>query len=70
MHAADVRCHLDCWLVQACLPRAIETKKYYFSDLLQVQHTAQMVRYCYNKSVCWSGASVSDMHTCRHKFTE
>ena len=24
-HAADVRYHLDCWLVQACLPGAIVT---------------------------------------------
>ena len=23
LHAADVRYHLDCWLVQACLPGAI-----------------------------------------------
>ena len=45
---------------------------YYFSGLLQVQQTAvcQMVGYCYNKYVCRSGASVSDMHACRHKFTE
>ena len=42
---------------------------YYFScllhlqhGLLQVQQTAQMVGYCYNKYVCWSSASVSDMH--------
>ena len=29
-----------------------------------------MVRYCYNKYECWSGASVSDMHACMHKFTD
>ena len=29
-----------------------------------------MVGYCYNKYVCWSGTSVSDIHACRHKFTE
>ena len=23
-----------------------------------------------NKYECWSGASVSDMHACRHKFTD
>ena len=40
------------------------------SGVLQVQQTAQMVGYCYNKYVCWSGASLSDMHACRHKFTE
>ena len=27
-----------------------------------------MVGYCYKE--CWSGARVSDMHACRHKFTE
>ena len=43
---------------------------YYFSGLLQVQQTAQMVGYCYNKYKCWSGASVSDMHACMHKFTD
>ena len=25
MHAADVRYHLDCWLIQACLTGAIVT---------------------------------------------
>ena len=29
-----------------------------------------MVGYCYKKYVCWSGASVSDMQACRHKFAE
>ena len=29
-----------------------------------------MIVYCYNKYECWSGASVSDMHACRHKFTD
>ena len=43
---------------------------YYFSGLLQVQQTAQLVGYCYNKYVCWFGASVSDMHACMHKFTD
>ena len=43
---------------------------FYFSGLLHVQQTAQMVGYCYNKHVCWSGASVSDMQACRHMFTE
>ena len=36
----------------------------------QVQQTAHIVGYCYNKYVCWSGASVSDMHACRNTFTE
>ena len=35
---------------------------------MQVQQTAQMVGYCYNKYECWSCASVSDMHACRRKF--
>ena len=29
-----------------------------------------MVRYCYNNYECWSGASVSDMYACMHKFTD
>ena len=33
-----------------------------------MQQTVEMVGYCYNKYVCWSGASVSDIHACRHKF--
>ena len=45
-------------------------KHYYFSGLLQVQQTAQMVGYCYNKYECWSGASVSDMHACMHMFID
>ena len=43
---------------------------YYYIGLLQVQTTAQMVGYCYNKYECWTGASVSDVHACRHKFTD
>ena len=34
-----------------------------------LQQTAQNVGYCYNKYECWSGASVSDMHSCMHMFT-
>ena len=60
LHAADVRYHLDCWL------GAIATT--ISSILVQVQQTAQMVEYCYNKYECWSGVSVSDMHACRSKF--
>ena len=45
-------------------------KHYYFSGLLQVQKTAQMVGYCYNKYECLSGASVSDVHACMHMFTD
>ena len=52
------------------LARCYCNNQYYFSGLLQVQQTAQMVGYCYNKYVCWSGASVSDMHACMHKFTD
>ena len=43
---------------------------YYYTGLLQVQTTAQMVGYCYNKYECWSVASVSGVHACRHKFTD
>ena len=43
---------------------------YYFSGLLHVQQTAQMVGYSYIKYECWSGASVSDMHACMHMFTD
>ena len=39
-----------------------------YTCLVQVQQTAQMVEYCYNKYGCWCGASVSDMHVCRCKF--
>ena len=35
---------------------------------MQVQQTAHMIGYCYNKNECWSGAIVSDMHDCRCKF--
>ena len=70
LHAADVRYHLDCWLgvtkIQACWSGAIATT--ISSILVQVQQTAQMVGYCYNKYECWSGASVSDIHACRSKF--
>ena len=70
LHAADVRYHLDCWLgvtkIQACWSGAIAT--IISSILVQVQQTAQMVGYCYNKYECWSGASVSDMHAYRSIF--
>ena len=38
------------------------------TSLVQVQQTAQMFGYCYNKYECWSGASVSDTHACRSKL--
>ena len=70
LNAADVRYHLDCWLgvtkIQACWSGAIATT--ISSILVKVQQTAQIVGYCYNKYVCWSGASVSDMHACRSKL--
>ena len=51
LHAADVRYNLDCWLgvtkIQACWSGAIATT--ISSILVQVQQTAQMVGYCYNK---------------------
>ena len=73
LHAADVRYHLDCWLgvtkIQACWSGAIKTTFLLLNtSLAQVQQTAQMVGYCYNKYECWSGASVSDMHAYRSKF--
>ena len=55
------------WYGLAC--RVHCSKHYHFSGLLQVQQTAQIVGYCYKKYECWSGASVLDMHACRHKFT-
>ena len=60
-NAADDSCHLDCLLVPACLPGGIVTT---------ITTTARLVRYCYNKYVCWSEASASDIHAFRHKFTE
>ena len=29
-----------------------------------------MVGYCYANYECWSGASISENHFCRHKFTD
>ena len=52
LHAADVRYHLDCWLVRAYLPGAIVTTI-----------TTSLV-CCMCKYECWPGASVSDMHAC------
>ena len=57
------------WYRPNCRCNSNNNNHYYFAGLLQVQQTAQKVGYCYNKYVCWSGASVSDMHACRHKFT-
>ena len=74
LHAADVRYHLDCWFavtkIQACWSGAIVTtiSSFIHTSLVQVQQTAQMFGYCYNKYECWSGASVSDMHACRSKL--
>ena len=55
LHAADVRYHFNCWLVQACLPGAIVTTITTSLLQVQVQQTAQMVGY--NKYECWSDAS-------------
>ena len=41
---------------------------YYYTSLVQVQQTAQIVGYCYKKYECRSVASVSEMHACRCKF--
>ena len=68
--AADVRYHLDCWSVWACLPGAIVTTITTSLVCCKCKQTAQMVRYCYNKYECCSIASVSDMHACMHKFTD
>ena len=57
------------WYGPACWVQLKQPLHYYFSGLSQVQQTAPMVGYCNNKYECWSGASVSDMHACRHKFT-
>ena len=58
-HAADVCYNLDCWLVLACLPGAIVTSK-----------TTSLICCMCNRQHRWPGANVSDMHTCRHKFTD
>ena len=70
--SACCRCSLQSWLLdgKGLLAWCNCRKHYYFSGLLQVQQTAQMVGYCYNKYEYWSGASVPDMHACRHKFTD
>ena len=70
--SAWCRCSLPSWLLvgMGLLARCYCNNHYYFSGLLQVQHTTQMVGYCYNKYECWSGASVSDMHACMHMFTD
>ena len=63
-------CSLPSWLLvgMRLLAWCNCSNHYYFSGLLQVQQTAQMVGYCYNKYKCWSGASVSDI--CINKFTD
>ena len=68
--SACYRCSLPSRLLvgMGLLARCNCNKHYYFSDLLQVHQTAQMVGYCYNKYECWS--SVSDMHACMHTFTD
>ena len=70
--SAWCRCSLPSWLLvgTGLLARCNCNNHYYFSGLLKVQQTAQMVGYCYKKYLCWSVASVSDMHVRRHKFTE
>ena len=35
---------------------------------MQVQKTAHMIGYCYNKYECWPSAIVSGMRACRFKF--
>ena len=70
--SACCRCSLLSWLLvgTGLLARCHCNNHNYFSGLLQVQQTAQMVGYYYNKYECWSSASVSDMHACRYEFTE
>ena len=70
--SACCRCSLPYWLLvgMGLLAQCSCNNHYYCSGLLQVQQTAQMVWYCYNKYECWSFASVSDMHACMHKFTD
>ena len=70
--SACCRCRLPSRLLvgMGLLVRCNCNKHYYFSGLLQVQQTAQIVGYCYNKYECWSGASVSDMHACMHMLTD
>ena len=62
---------LSCLLVGMSLLAGCNCNNhYYFSGLLQVQQTSQMVGYCYSKYECWSSASISDMHACVRKFTD
>ena len=70
--SACCRCSLSSGLLIGIglLARCNCNQYYYFSGLLQVQQTVQMVRDCYNKYECWSVASVSDMHACMHMFTD
>ena len=57
--------HLDCWVVWACLSGAIVTA--ITTYLVCCKCNGWMLLYKYK---CWSSASVSDMHACRHKFTD
>ena len=41
---------------------------YYYTGLVQVQQTTQMVGYCYGKYESWSGSRASGMHACRFKL--
>ena len=70
--SAYCRCSLQsCLLVgMGLLVRCNFNNHYFFSGVLQVQQTAHMVGYCYNKCECWYVVVVSDMHACRHKFTD
>ena len=51
MHAADVRYHLDCWLVQACLHGAIVTTI-----------TTLLVRCKCNRQHRWLGIVIANMY--------
>ena len=70
--SACCRCSLPSWLLvgMGLLAWCNCNSHYYSSGLLQVQQTALMIGYCYNKYECWSGACVSDMRACMHRFTD
>ena len=65
LHVADVRYHLDCMLVHACWPGTFATT---ITTILVFCKCKQQHRWLDYE--CWSGASASNMHVCRHKFKD
>ena len=65
-HAADVRYHLDCWLVQACLRGAFVST---ITTFLVCCKCIRQHRWL-DIAITNMYASASDMHACRHNFAE